>query len=422
MGESCTGTLARMDPARLEHRHLRSALEFAVLIVNEGRKRRPPIPHPAGIKKYLSMQRLPTAALGPLRRIIENDPEFRGLLALGAVPELVDPIGILWLTRPVGGEDEGASLVGAAEAAERDADNEAGARRERKRREAAEQVAARTRAEVLGLEARLAELTADLDAHRSRVDHLAEDNDALRRELIERRNQARHANDRAAAATRRVEQLTNERDAAEARRSDAEGARDDVLAERVEAGVESAQLAELTSLAQELAAQLAAANERLVGHRDSRRSRPQRRPLALPGGVMGDSEAATEHLLRSGASVVIDGYNVSMSGWPGLTLEEQRRVLLDTCENLARRYGADLTVVFDGADVAGAATDQRRLIRVVFSPEGVTADDVIRTDVDRLPTGRSVVVITSDAEIVRDVRAMGANTVSSDRFLATARR
>jgi predicted RNA-binding protein with PIN domain len=410
-----------MDPA-LEHRHLRSALEFAVLIVNEGRKRRPPIPYPSGMKKYLAMQRLPTAALGPLRRVIENDPEFRGRLALGAVPELVDPIGILWLTRPVGWEDEVAALVAAAEEAEREADTEAAARRERKRREAAEQVAARTRAEVLGLEARLAELTTELEAHRSRVAELAEDNDALRRELIERRNEARHANDRAAAASRRVEQLTDERDVADARRSDAEGARDDVLAERVEASVEAAQLAELASLAHELAAQLAAANERLIGSRDSRRSRPQRRALALPGGVMGDSEAATEHLLRSGASVVIDGYNVSMTGWPGLSAAEQRRVLLDTCENVARRYGADLTVVFDGADVAGAATDQRRLIRVVFSPDGVTADDVIRADVDRLPTARSVVVVTNDAEIVRDVRALGANTVSSDRFLATARR
>jgi predicted RNA-binding protein with PIN domain len=410
-----------MEPARLEHRHLRSALEFAVLIVNEGRKRRPPIPHPAGMKKYLSMQRLPTSALGPLRRIIENDPEFRGRLAMGAVPELVDPIGILWLTRPEGWEDEVAELVAAAEEAEQVADTVAAARRERKRREAAEQAAARTRAEVLGLEARVVELTAELDSHQSRVDELSRTNAALRQELIERRNEARHANDRAAAASRRAEQLTHERDAADVRRSRAESARDDVLADRVEASVEASQLAELTSVAQDLAAQLAAATERLVGPRDLRRGRPQRRPLALPGGVVGDSDAATEHLLRSGASVVIDGYNVSMSGWPGLSLEEQRRVLLDTCENLARRYGADLTVVFDGADVQGATSDQRRLIRVVFSPAGVTADDVIRAEVDRLPTGRAVVVVTSDAEIVRDVRAMGANTVSTTRFLANAR-
>jgi predicted RNA-binding protein with PIN domain len=411
-----------MDPSNLEHQHLRSALEFAVLIVNEGRKRRPPIPHPSGMKKYLSMQRLPSAALGPLRRIIENDPEFRTRLATGAVPELVDPIGILWLTRPEGWEQNIAALVAAAEEAERAADTEAAARRERKRREAAEQAAARTRAEVLGLEARVAELTADLEVHKARVDELSATTAALRRELIERRNEARHANDRAAAAARRVEQLSHERDAAESRRSRAEEARDDVLADRVEASVEASQLAELTSLARDLAAQLGSVTERLVGERDSGRAQPQRRALALPGGVLGDSDAATEHLLRSGASVVIDGYNVSMSGWPGLALEEQRRVLLDTCENVARRYGADVTVVFDGADVAGATTDQRRLIRVVFSPEGVTADDVIRAEVDRLPAGRAVVVVTSDAEIVRDVRAVGANTVSSARFLTTARR
>jgi predicted RNA-binding protein with PIN domain len=100
----------------------------------------------------------------------------------------------------------------------------------------------------------------------------------------------------------------------------------------------------------------------------------------------------------------------------------QRSVLLDAVENLARRFGSDLTVVFDGADVVGAASDQRRLVRVVFSPEGVTADDVIRAEVTRLPATRHVVVVTNDAEIIRDVRAAGANTVSSGRFLAISRR
>jgi predicted RNA-binding protein with PIN domain len=411
-----------VDPPSLEHRHLRSALEFAVLMGNEGRKRRPPLPVPPAMKKYLSMQRLPTAALGPLRRIIEADPEFRRLLAAGAVPELVDPIGILWYTRPDGWQDRVAELVEEAERRERDSEARAGAQRERKRREAAEQVAARARAEVVGLEARVADLTAELDLRRSEVSELEAATAELRGELISARNETRHANDRAIAAIRRVEQLTADRDRAETRRADAEEARDEVLADRVGAGVEAARLAELTDLARQLAAQLTAVTEQASGAGGDTRRTAARRALALPGGVVGDSDAATEHLLRSGASVLVDGYNVSMQGWPDLAIGEQRRVLLDVVENVGRRFGADLTVVFDGADIAGAATDQRRLVRVVFSAEGVTADDVIRAEVARLPSSRPVVVVTDDAEIVRDVRAMGANTVASGRFLATARR
>ena len=138
-----------------------------------------------------------------------------------------------------------------------------------------------------------------------------------------------------------------------------------------------------------------------------RRPAPRRRALPLPGGVAGDSEAATEYLVRSGASVLIDGYNVAKLGWPALELEMQRQVLLDAVENVARRYGSDLTVVFDGAGVIGASSDQRRLVRVVFSPEGVIADDVIRSEVARLPATRHVVVVTNDKAVLTDVRADG---------------
>ena len=64
-------------------------------------------------------------------------------------------------------------------------------------------------------------------------------------------------------------------------------------------------------------------------------------------------QAAGEYLLRSGASILVDGYNVAKLMWPNLDLEGQRVVLLDAIENLTRRFGSDITVVFDGADVVG---------------------------------------------------------------------
>ena len=77
---------------------------------------------------------------------------------------------------------------------------------------------------------------------------------------------------------------------------------------------------------------------------------------------------------------------------------------VDGCSTDSRTWrggtGADITVIFDGATVVGAHADRRRMVRVRYSPDGVTADDVIRDEVRRLPPTRSIVVVTDDAEIV----------------------
>jgi rRNA-processing protein FCF1 len=46
---------------------------------------------------------------------------------------------------------------------------------------------------------------------------------------------------------------------------------------------------------------------------------------------------------------------------------------------------------------------------------------VIRDEVQRLPPTRAVVVVTNDQEIVRDVRSMGANTMTSGQLGALLR-
>jgi predicted RNA-binding protein with PIN domain len=426
-----TGTITTMDgaqhddaaatPAALEHRHLRKALEFAVAIAREGQKLRPPLKYPAAFKPYIKLSRLPSTALGPLRRIMEADDAFRARIGAGAVPELVDPIGILWLQRPDGWVETISRLVADAtdEASRADAAGEL--HREVRKREAAEQVAKRSRVEVVALEARLASLTGEIDQLRADLIKAHESNIEARAELVDARNEARHANDRATAAASKLARAESDRAAAVAARQSAEGVRDSVIADRAAAVVEASELAGLAAVAQELAERLAALNGPPADRKRPGRA-PRRRALPLPGGVAGDSEAATEYLVRSGASVLIDGYNVAKLGWPALELEMQRQVLLDAVENVARRYGSDLTVVFDGAGVIGASADQRRLVRVVYSPDGVIADDVIRFEVARLPATRHVVVVTNDKEVLTDVRAMGANTVSSDRFVSLAKR
>lgn len=407
-----------MGSSSIDVRHLRPALEFAVLMVREGQKLKPPIPYPPALRKYVKLPRLTAASLPAVRNIVDGDETFRRRLAAGALPELVDPIGRTWLARPAGWEDELRRLVDQAEAEEAAADSERQLARSEKRRAAAEQVAARARAEIVTLADQLAERDGVIEGLRSDVVKLTDEIDSLRAELADTRTEARHARDRELAAVAKLAAAESDRDDALAARGTAEGVRDAVLADRAVLAAERSELARLAASAASLAEQLSA----LATPPASGRPAPARRKaLPLPGGVMGDSDAAGEYLLRSGASVLVDGYNVAKLAWPDLDLVGQRIVLLDAVENLVKRFGSDVTVVFDGADVTGANADRRRVVRVVYSPEGVIADDVIRDEVRRLPASRPVVVVTNDRAIVQDVRALGANTMSSDQLLSLLR-
>lgn len=406
----------------LEHRHLRRVLEYAVAAAAEAKRGRSSLAAPPVLTRYASMSRLPTSALGTIRRAVEGDEAFRSALAQSAAgSDLVDPIGRLWLERPEGWEDQIAQLVVELDHEAQRAQQSAAVRRERRRREAAEARAGRAEQELRQSKDRYAELAAELERVRASVVGLHDELSRLRADLATARAEARHALDRETAARRRVEQLEVERDQARQHRDAADAVRDSVLADRASSAVELGRLAAIA----DQAAALAAALHDLVtpgapaGQADTDNTR-RRRPRAIPGGLAGDSVAAAEFLLGSDATVLIDGYNVAMLRWPDLDLGDQRQALVDLAEAFTRRTGAEVTVVFDGADVAGAAADRRRLIRVVYSPAGVTADDVIRAEVERLPVERAVVVVTNDAEIIRDVRRCGANTVSSHRFLDVA--
>ncbi len=360
--------------------------------------------------------RIPTGSLGPLRRAIDDNEAFRTAIAAGALPELVDPIGILWLQRPDGWEAQIERLVAemADDAAE--ADLRTALRREEKRRRAAEQVAVRLRADVAARDASISALEADLDGLRADVVKAEDEVAALRAELVDLRIEARHARDRESAAKAKLDAVLNAPVGASA--GAAAGESIGVDSERSEgaAGVDPSAVSEVARAARELAGRLEALLPIETTDSDPR-SEP-RQPLRLPGGVIASSAEAAEFLLRSDAAVLVDGYNVAKLAWPTRSLEAQRNQLLDAVENLARRFGSDLTVVFDGATVVGAHATRRRLVRVVWSPEGVIADDVIRDEVRRLPTARAVVVVTNDAEIVADVKALGANVVPSNALIA----
>ncbi|MFN8024363.1 MAG: NYN domain-containing protein [Acidimicrobiales bacterium] len=447
------------DPvADVPDKVIAAALEFAVGIAAAGAKLKAPLASPPSMRPFLKFQKLPANALPKVRAAVEADPGFRRRLSVAAqaAPELLDPPSLLWLTRSDGWVAQLRATVGSLDSG----DLAAELRRAERRREAAEQAAHRVVAEVTALRLEL-ERRADVSTTSAgELDRLRADLATARTEVERHQAALAKAREQTRAANERSEQLVVERDAALARAADAERVRDDVLASRaagagaeVERATDAAVLAGAAAVADELEARahevtrLAAELDRLarrlhhleparalasVPERPRTRARTRgrgsgqgsgRTPIAVPGGLYGDSLAAAEHVVRHPHAVVmVDGYNVAKLRFPTLDLAGQRERTIDLCEDVARRWGTNLVLVFDGTNGVGIAGTARRLVRVTYSPEGVIADDTIRAEVAALPDDVPVVVVTNDQAVITDVRAMGANPVSSDRFLELATR
>jgi len=154
---------------------------------------------------------------------------------------------------------------------------------------------------------------------------------------------------------------------------------------------------------------------------------PERRtPLPVPGGRGADDpETLAAWMSVPEVLVLVDGYNVTKHerGFPEKSLEDQRTLLVDLCRRMARRWGAQITVVFDGANVAPVPT---RLplgaVDVVFTDPGRTADDEIVARVNAAPPERPVVVVSSDNELRQRSAALGASVTRATALLGLASR
>lgn len=141
------------------------------------------------------------------------------------------------------------------------------------------------------------------------------------------------------------------------------------------------------------------------------------REQAGTAGQVADAPALDRLLLLPAVHLIVDGYNVTKTGYPDLPLADQRDRLAHQLAALAARTGAEVTVVFDGADVLAVPSAGPRGVRVLFSEPGVQADDVIRDLVAAEPKGRQLVVATSDRAVVTSVQLRGAYAVASALLL-----
>ena len=136
---------------------------------------------------------------------------------------------------------------------------------------------------------------------------------------------------------------------------------------------------------------------------------------ATPARALGDDDPARldQLLALPRVHLVVDGYNVTKTGYGDLSLEQQRSRLIAGLAVLAAQTGAEVTVVFDGAERLPAAPPVPRGVRVLFSRPGELADDVVRRLVRAEPAGRPVVVVSSDREVADGVRRSGAYALAS---------
>ncbi|CUR60141.1 conserved hypothetical protein [metagenome] len=138
-------------------------------------------------------------------------------------------------------------------------------------------------------------------------------------------------------------------------------------------------------------------------------------PGAAPASSAPGSPAQLEQTLAlPRARLLVDGYNVTKQAWPTASLEAQRSRLVTALGPLVARTGAETTVVFDAASAATRTVmPAPRGVKVVFSPSGVIADDVIRQLVAAEPRGRVVVAVTDDQALAKDLTRAGARVLPS---------
>jgi predicted RNA-binding protein with PIN domain len=362
--------------------------------------------------------------------VADTSPELADQIRAGNAPETADPIDvavITYLLRPPGWADALARLTEQLEGAEqrRSVDAEIG----------------RLHAELARLTAVVESLTRDREqaraAARTAIQQNAEELTELRRKLRGMQGEFRAAQRAAEQATGELERLraeVAERSAVEATELRRARARIADLEADAEVGRRAAR-AERDHDSARLWVLLETIGSAVGGlRRELDIADPQVRPadLAVDGSaaVAGRPSSVDgpllDRLLETGlVHLIVDGYNLTKTGYQSLPLADQRNRLIASLGPLAARTSAEVTVAFDGtaAPLGAAATvPTPRGVRVLFSRTGQLADDLIRELLRLEPPGRVVLVATSDQAVATSARAAEAWSVPAAVLLSRLER
>jgi predicted RNA-binding protein with PIN domain len=363
--------------------------------------------------------------------VAQSAPELVGQVSAGNPPATADPVDvavIAYLLRPPGWTELLADI----------ADRLGGAERQRE-----------SAAELDRLRAELGRLTDQVQA-------LARDRDQARtaaragaaeqaEQLAELRRRLRTGQAELRTARREAEQLAGERDRlrAELDRNTADEAVELRRARARIATLESGQEADRRSqrtAREHDEARLWVLLETIIAaatglRRELDLIEPGNRPADLVGagteqplsGRPSVADGALLQRLLDGAHVhlIVDGYNLTKTGYGGLPLADQRNRLVSSLGALAARTGIEVTVAFDGTAApvgAAAGVSTPRGVRVLFSAPGQLADDLIRELLRAEPAGRTVVVASSDQAVAASVRSAGGWSTPAEVLLGRLER
>ena len=134
--------------------------------------------------------------------------------------------------------------------------------------------------------------------------------------------------------------------------------------------------------------------------------------------VVSEPAAIDALLALPNAHLIVDGYNVTKTGYGELPLADQRTRLIGSLAAVASRSGVEITIAFDGGKRPPSTPPTPRGVRVLFSAPDEIADDLIRRLVAAEPPGRPLLVVSSDRQVALDVGRAGAWTVESAVLLA----
>lgn len=377
----------------------------------------------------------------PIAAQLENDKEFREAvaesvaagwpelvvsLADGNVPPAADPVLVAaaaYLTRPPGW----AEMVEAARAdLERTAAAAEGSERE--------EVVSRLREQ----------LAAQKSAAKEEADRLREQLKAARGENSELRRKLHDVRERAKSAVLHADEMAQRADDARSAATAAGSAGESELRRLRERLADVEKQLEASRRAAREGRSIEDARIRVLLDALQDASSGLRRELALPTtisrpadsvaaitpgmpGVRGvparaladdDPQLLDQLLALPMVHLIIDGYNVTKTGYGTLTLADQRNRLMSGLGGLVAQTRVEVTVAFDGAELnAPVQVVAPRGVRVLFSAPGEIADDLIRQLVRAEPPGRAIAVVSSDREVAESVRRMGARPVPSGLLL-----
>ncbi|MFF3399143.1 NYN domain-containing protein [Streptomyces sp. NPDC002659] len=359
-------------------------------------------------------------------RLSQAQPELSAALESGSPPAAADPVDVAaaaYVLRPTGWVKLVAAAGEEAQRADAERADEAGRRELERLREELAEARGLIKSETERLRTELEAARKEAESLRRRLRSV--ENDMKRAEAALRRRDAETESIRSEAAAQ-ISAAESESRRLKARLGEAESA--------VEAGRRAARegrsiedmrlrllLDTVLDAAQGLRRELALPPAALHPADTVDAVEPGRMsPKDIAARALSETDPALldQLLALPQAHLVVDGYNVTKTGYPTMPLEKQRLRLLGGLSVLAAQTGAEITCVFDGAELAAPVLlAPPRGVRVLFSKAGVSADELIRQLVRAEPPGRPVVVVSTDREVADGVAKAGARPVTSALLL-----